>query len=430
MSQVTMTPGKRLTLSEFKNAVEAVQPNKIDLSEVKEYVNAHISVPCICKLCDHRWPAAPMHLMKKKKPTGCPKCKGRNRNSEDFVKLSSDKFGEDAFKLISEFKNMGTPVTLMCQNKHTFIVSPEVHLRTESLGGCKECQAEACSIRKSYTQQQWIEMANGVHKNYYTYERTIYTGSSNKVIITCPEHGDFEQAPTSHLSGCGCPTCGIIAVAQAKRYSEEDKKDIITELTKQYHNQYKYGKIFNDESGKLIIEVICELHDLFPQRLDHHRNGHGCSHCLNKTQCIVTEYLLTLKLNGEDKWLEWNPEWLINPETGYRYRFDNTLHLQKTISELDGLQHFIDGRWNSSNSDKNRSADIYKMKKAVENGYSGFRLFQPHILQNTFDWKQWIYDVLDIIKKSSLPIWVFPDNPIYEEHKKMCEKENIPYRII
>ena len=151
---------------------------------------------------------------------------------------------------------------------------------------------------------------------------------------------------------------------------------------------------------------------------------------MNKTQSIVTEHLLTLNLNGEGKWLEWNPEWLINPETGYRYRFDNTLHLQKTISELDGLQHFIDGRWNGSNSDKNRSADIYKMKKAVENGYSGFRLFQPHILQNTFDWKEWIHDVLDIIKKSSLPIWVFPDNPIYEEHKKMCEKENILYIIV
>ena len=41
-----------------------------------------------------------------------------------------------------------------------------------------------------------------------------------------------------------------------------------------------------------------------------------------------------------------------------------------------------------------------------------------------------IHDVLDIIKKSSLPIWVFPDNPIYEEHKKMCEKENIPYIIV
>jgi len=29
----------------------------------------------------------------------------------------------------------------------------------------------------------------------------------NKLIITCPEHGEFEQSPNSHLSGRGCPIC-------------------------------------------------------------------------------------------------------------------------------------------------------------------------------------------------------------------------------
>ena len=166
MNQVTMTPGKRLTVDEFKSAVEELQPNKIDLSRVTSYINAHTHVYCICKICSWEWEAKPMHLMKKKNPTGCPKCIGRHRTLEDFMKLSSDKFGEGVFQLIGDFKNMGTPVTLMCQNKHTFIVSPQVHLRPESLGGCKECQAEACSIRNSYTQEQWIEKANDVHKNY------------------------------------------------------------------------------------------------------------------------------------------------------------------------------------------------------------------------------------------------------------------------
>ena len=425
-----MTPGKRLTVDEFKSAVEKVQPNKIDLSKVTSYTNAQTHVDCICKICSWEWKAKPMHLMKKEKPTGCPKCIGRHKTPVDFMKLSSDKFGEGVFQLIGDFINMVTDIKMKCSKGHTFDISPLIHLRPGSLGGCKECQSIACSERNSYTQEQWIEKANDVHKNYYTYPRTTYTGSGNKVIITCPEHGDFLQDPASHLMGCGCPKCAIVAIADAKKYNEQDKKAIIAELTNQHHNQYKYGKIFNDETGKLIIEVICELHGLFTQRLDHHRNGHGCSHCLNKTQAIVTEYLLTLNLNGEDKWLEWNPEWLINHETGYKYRFDNTLHLQKTISELDGIQHFIDGCWNSSISDKIRNVDIYKMGKAIENGYSGFRLFQPHILSNKFDWKSWINDVLKIIKESPSPIWVFPDNPIYEEHKKMCEKEKIPYIIV
>lgn len=424
-----MKRGKRFTLTEFKNAVEAVQQNKIDLSKVTEYINAHTHVDCICIKCNHEWKAKPLHLMKKEKPTGCPKCIGRHRGADDFMKLSSGKFGEDKFKLIGDFKDMGTPITLICSNNHTFSVEPGVHLSRDSKGGCKECQKLSISLSQSYTQEQWIEKANDKHENYYSYPRTVYNGSGIKVIITCPKHGDFSQEPVSHLSGCGCPICGIIASAEAKIYSDEDKQAIIDELTKQHGNQYKYGKISNDESGKLMIEVMCDLHGLFPQRLDHHRNGNGCSHCLNKTQSIVTEYLLTLNLNGEDKWLEWNPEWLINRETGYRYRFDNTLHLQKTISELDGLQHFIDGRWKDSNADKNRSSDVDKMKKAIENGYSGFRLFQPHILQNTHNWKAWIHDVLDIIKKLPSPIWVFPDNELYEKHINLCNEKNIPYLI-
>ena len=30
-----------------------------------------------------------------------------------------------------------------------------------------------------------------------------------KVIITCPEHGDFFQTPNNHLKGQGCPKCVV-----------------------------------------------------------------------------------------------------------------------------------------------------------------------------------------------------------------------------
>jgi len=306
-----MTPGKRLTLQEFKGVVEERQPGKIDLSEVTEYINAHTHVPCICKICEHRWSAKPMHLMKKGSPTGCPKCIGRHRTAQEFIALSSKKFGEGTFTLLGEFINMSTDVSMRCASSHTFLVNPLIHLRPESLGGCKECQAIGISIRRSYTQDQWIELARKEHKGFYSYEKTKYSGSSEAVIITCPIDGDFTQSPTSHLSGAGCPKCGIRKITEAKVYTEEDKVLIISELIKTHEGVYKYGRIFKDHSGRLLIEVICEKHGLFIQRLDHHRNEHGCQNCtINYSKqeiewleyCMIREgYIQHAKNRGQYK---------------------------------------------------------------------------------------------------------------------------------
>ena len=57
-----------------------------------------------------------------------------------------------------------------------------------------------------------------VHGDFYDYSKVIYINSCTKVIIICPVHGEFEQTPNSHLSGQGCPECGI--KSQTKSQSE------------------------------------------------------------------------------------------------------------------------------------------------------------------------------------------------------------------
>ena len=41
--------------------------------------------------------------------------------------------------------------------------------------------------------------------------------TDTKVIIGCPIHGDFEQTPTCHLQGQGCPECGKLQKANSHR---------------------------------------------------------------------------------------------------------------------------------------------------------------------------------------------------------------------
>jgi hypothetical protein len=46
-----------------------------------------------------------------------------------------------------------------------------------------------------------------LHKNKYSYKKSIYKDTHKKVIIICPEHGEFLQSPEHHLKGNGCKKC-------------------------------------------------------------------------------------------------------------------------------------------------------------------------------------------------------------------------------
>ncbi len=50
--------------------------------------------------------------------------------------------------------------------------------------------------------------ARKVHQDSYNYSKINYIHNKEKVIITCPIHGDFLQMPNDHLSESGCTKCG------------------------------------------------------------------------------------------------------------------------------------------------------------------------------------------------------------------------------
>ncbi len=53
-----------------------------------------------------------------------------------------------------------------------------------------------------------MEKSKIVHNDKYDYSKVNYVNSQFKVIIRCPIHGDFDQKPSRHVSGQGCPICG------------------------------------------------------------------------------------------------------------------------------------------------------------------------------------------------------------------------------
>ena len=63
---------------------------------------------------------------------------------------------------------------------------------------------------KKLTTEEFIIRAQKAHGNKYDYSKVNYINIRTKIIITCPEHGDFFQTPNRQISGNGCKECGNI----------------------------------------------------------------------------------------------------------------------------------------------------------------------------------------------------------------------------
>lgn len=163
---------------------------------------------------------------------GCNVC---NRNhahtTESFIAVAKKNYGEDAFSFDKTvYVNQKTKVTLHCNaGNHEWIVDPKSILTGKT--GCG-----VCSHKSGFTSEQFINSAIEVHGEKYDYSNVVYTGSGDKIIIECGEHGLFEQTPKAHLTGRGCPKCGKYGYQQT-----QPGYFYIQKLTNENKTVYKYG---------------------------------------------------------------------------------------------------------------------------------------------------------------------------------------------
>lgn len=124
-------------------------------------------------------------------------------------------------------------------------------------------------MSKKLSTKDFIKKANIIHSNFYNYSKTEYINSKIKVIISCPEHGDFEQVPSTHIKGSGCPKCKGFGFSRGEQ---------IERLNKIHNSKYDYSKT-NFKGTLNHINVVCPIHGEFSILLKSHINGAGCQKC-------------------------------------------------------------------------------------------------------------------------------------------------------
>lgn len=142
---------------------------------------------------------------------------------------------------------------------------------------------------------QWfIETAQEVHGNKYDYSKSVYTKSMQKLIIICPDHGEFTQTPNNHISSKnGCPSCGKLINHDKLRKPLEK---VLQDFNSVHGQLYDYSQVsyINDRTN---VDIKCSIHGIFQQSPDNHFRGRqGCPKCKGKNH--DTLYLLKCSSTG------------------------------------------------------------------------------------------------------------------------------------
>ena len=194
--------------------------------------------------------------------------------TENFIdkakKIHGDKY--DYSKV--NYVNSKTKVCIICPKHGEFWQEPRHHL---SKHGCPMCGKENSDRKQSLTLNEFIEKSNQIHNGKYRYDKVNYVNAETKVCIICPKHGEFWQAPHSHLRGQGCPKCGRERNINSIKITNEA---FIEKATQIHGGKYDYSKcIYKDSNTK--VKIICPIHGEFWQIASSHLNGHGCVKCAN-----------------------------------------------------------------------------------------------------------------------------------------------------
>lgn len=211
--------------------------------------------------------------------------------------LTTEQFIEKAIKVHgnlycydkSDYVNTYTKVEILCPEHGLFWQTPKDHLKGR---GCRKCgfiKCTACAIKST---EQVVKEFIQIHKNKYDYSKVKYEKDNIKVKIICPIHGGFEQIPSSHLQGCGCPKCGKIKASEKRSHSFEH----FVKQAKEVHGDlYRYNKE-TYKSYKQHTDIMCsKCKSTFKTTPQHHTNGTGCPNCaesgFNKNKPAILYYL-------------------------------------------------------------------------------------------------------------------------------------------
>ena len=226
--------------------------------------------------------------------------------TELFIERAQQTHGDRyIYDLVTNAKSQNY-VQIICRIHGVFSQRTDVHLRGS---GCRECYR----ISQYMSTEDFIRRSSDIHNNLYIYDKTVISHSGGKVIITCREHGDFEQSTHSHLKGRGCPKCA--------RNQNLTKDEFVHRAKIIHDDKYEYYDSSFISLGKNIT-ITCREHGDFVMLASNHLAGQGCPKCA-RTKRIESRAKTHSEIFTTERYIECSKE-----VHGDEYLYDNTKYIR------------------------------------------------------------------------------------------------------
>ncbi len=317
---------KRLTTKQFIERAKIIHCNKYDYSKTI-YIDSTKKVCIICPIHGEFYQMPFHHLSKH----GCPKCVNNIKNTtEEFIQKAKEIHGDKYDYSKVNYVDNKTKVCIICPIHGEFYMTPNIHLSKKC--GCRECRKEKLHNLQCFTTEEFIQKAKEIHGDKYDYSKVNYYNFNTPISIICKIHGIFEQTPSCHMRGQGCPKC-------AGRKLTTD--DFINEAKKIQGERYDYSLV-QYVNNYTPIAIICKKHGVFYQTPYSHLRPCGCPKChCSKMELEIQSLLDKLQINYK----------LHDRKTlGNSLELDFYIPSLKLAIECQGLQHFKPCAWGHKNN--------------------------------------------------------------------------------
>lgn len=246
---------------------------KYDYS-LSKYVGANEEIEIICHSHGAFMQRPTLHTG----GSGCQKCgyesasKVMNLGLDEFIARSIASHGHIYSYDNVTYANSVAEVNIWCDKHGSFMQRPALHMNG---AGCPKCSTERRAKESTMTTAEFLGRARETHGDRYDYSLAYYLTAKEKVKLICDKHGTFEQLPTSHLGGAGCPRCASDVIGS---YTRKSTAEFISEAISMHGDRYGYD-LAEYKNAHHKVRIICSKHGEFSQAARVHTDGGGCPKC-------------------------------------------------------------------------------------------------------------------------------------------------------
>jgi hypothetical protein len=330
---------------------------KDEYTVLEKYKTTNEKIKFIHNACNREFYMCPKDFLRGHR---CHTCNGGIiKTHEQFIKEVYELHGNE-YIVLDNYKNSSTKIKFRHQKCNLeFYMTPSNFLAGK---GCPECWKIRESLRRTKTNDQFLDEVKELVGNEYTFLEE-YRGADTKIKVRhemC--ENEYLTTPRNFLSGKGCSLCGVKKRADAQRKSQKDFENEVFILG---NGEYKVLGEYVKNNKKIKIKHLKCGYEYEVQPW-HFIEGNRCPRCKeSKGEQTIRKWL-------EENNIEFIPQKEFDGLVGIRggnLSYDFYLLGLNILIEFQGKQHeqFVKGfHKNKDDFKKQQEHDRRKREYALQ----------------------------------------------------------------